>query len=82
MKYETDENNHEYWLNKDPWYNTAIYLWLHGIRFEDFITHARSNRYYLMYSLVAHDKIQPAYEDNEISIGDRSIPKNVTTEAL
>ena len=35
-----------------------------------------------MCSLVAHDKIQPAYEDDEISIGDRSIPKNATVEAL
>ena len=28
-----------------------------------------------MCSLVEHDKIQIAYEDDEISIGDRSIPK-------
>ena len=35
-----------------------------------------------MYSLVAHDKIQPAYEDDEIDIGDRSIPKDATTKAL
>ena len=35
-----------------------------------------------MCSLVAHDKIQPAYEDDESSIGDRSIPKNETTKAL
>ena len=39
--------------------------------FEYFITHARTDRYNLMCSLVAHDKIQPAYEDNESSIGDR-----------
>ena len=35
-----------------------------------------------MCSLVAHGKIQPDYEDDEISIGDRLIPKNATTEAL
>ena len=35
-----------------------------------------------MCSLVAHDKNQPAYEDDESSIGDMPIPKNVTTEAL
>ena len=35
-----------------------------------------------MCSLVSHDKIQPAYEDDEISIRDRSIPKNATTEGL
>ena len=26
MKYEIDENNHQYWLNKGPCYNTAICL--------------------------------------------------------
>ena len=39
--------------------------------FEDFITHTRTDRYNLMYSLVAHDKMQPYYEDDESSIGDR-----------
>ena len=32
--------------------------------------------------LVAHDKIQPNDEDDEISIGDRSIPKYSKTKAL
>ena len=31
MKYEMDKNNHQYWLNKGPWYNTSIYLKLHGV---------------------------------------------------
>ena len=35
-----------------------------------------------MCSLVAHDKKLPAYEYDERSIGDRIIPKHVTTEAL
>ena len=35
-----------------------------------------------MGSLVSHHKIQPDYEDDEISITDRSIPKNTTTESL
>ena len=35
-----------------------------------------------MCSLVAHDKIQPAHEDDESSIGYRPIPKNATTKAL
>ena len=31
MKYDMDENNnHQDWLNKGPWYNTAICLRLHG----------------------------------------------------
>ena len=82
MKYEMDKNNHQYWLNKGYWYNKSICLRLHGSLFEDFITHARSDRYNLMCYLVSHDKIQPAYEDDEISIGDMSILKNETTESL
>ena len=35
-----------------------------------------------MCSLVAHDKIQPDYEDDWRSIGERSITKNTTTESL
>ena len=50
--------------------------------FEEFITHARTDRYNLICYLVAHDKIQPAYEYDESSIGDRSIPKDATTKAL
>ena len=35
-----------------------------------------------MCSLVANDKIQPSYEYDESSIGDRSIPKDATTKEL
>ena len=35
-----------------------------------------------MCSLVSHDKKIPAYEYDEISIGDRLMPKHVTTETL
>ena len=62
MKYEIDENNHQDWLNKGPWYNTSICLKFHGSMFEGFITHARTDRYNFMCSLVAHYEIQPAYE--------------------
>ena len=82
IKYEMEESNHTDWLNKVPWYNTAICSRLHGSLFEDFITHARTDRYNLMCSIVSHDKKQPAYEDDESSIGYRLIPKHVTTEAL
>ena len=68
MKYNIDGNNKQYWLNKDPWYNTDICLKLHGSIFEDFITHARTDIYNFMCSLVAHDKIQPNSEDDESSI--------------
>ena len=56
MKYEIDESNHQYWFNKVPWYNTDICSRLHGSLLEDFIIHARTDRYNLMCSLVAHDK--------------------------
>ena len=82
MKYEIDKSNHQDWLNKGPWYNTDICSRLHGSLIEDFITHARTDRYNLMCYLVAHDKKIPAYEDDEISIGYRLIPKHATIEAL
>ena len=55
-KTEMDKNNHPDWLNKGPWYNTAICSRLHGILFEAFITHTITNRYNLLCSIVAHDK--------------------------
>ena len=82
MKYEIDEGNHQDWLNKNPWYNTSICSRLHGSMFEDFITHTGTDRYNILCYLVAHNKKQPAYEDEESTIGDRLIPKNVTTESL
>ena len=35
-----------------------------------------------MCSIIAHDKKQPSYEDEESSIGYRPIPINATTETL
>ena len=72
MEYEINtESNHLDWLNKGPWYNRNICSKLHGSRFEDFITQAITDRYNLMCSLVAHDRLQPDYEYDESSIGDR-----------
>ena len=82
MKYDTDVNNHQDWLNKGPWYNTPIYLKLHGSRVEYFITNARTDRYNLMCYLVDNDKLQSDYKDYESSIGDMSIPDNATTKSL
>ena len=82
MKYEIDESNHQDWLNKGRWYNTDKCSRLHGSLFEDFITHARTDRYNIMCYLVSHDKKLLSYEYFESSIGDRLIPKNVTTKAL
>ena len=63
IKYEIDESNNQYRLNKGPWYNTAICSRLRASLFEYFITHARTNRYNLICSLVLNDKTQPSYED-------------------
>ena len=82
MKYEINKNNHQDWLNKGPWYNTSICLKFYGSTFEYSIAHARTYRYDLMCSLVANNKIQPSYEDDESSIGDRSIPKFATSILL
>ena len=57
MTYEIDEINHQHWLDKGPWYYTSICSRLHGILFEDFITHARTNKYNLLCYLVAHEII-------------------------
>ena len=35
-----------------------------------------------MCSLVAHDRLQDSYQDDEISLGDKVIPKNATVKAL
>ena len=69
-------------MDKGPWYNKDIYSRFHGSLFEYFITHARTDIYNLICFLVAHDKIKPAYEDEENSIGDRLIPKHVTADVL
>ena len=55
IKYEIDKSNHQDWLNKGPWYNTAICSRLHVSMFEDFIAHARTDRYSILCYLVAHD---------------------------
>ena len=82
MEYELNETNNQDWLNNGPWYNTSICSKLHGSRFEDFITQARTDRYNLMCSLVAHDILQLDYKSKESSIGDREIPDDATIKKL
>ena len=69
-------------MNKGPRYNKNICSKLHGIKFEDFITQARTDRYNLMCSLVAHDRLEPDYKDNETSISNRAIPNDATIKTL
>ena len=82
MDYEMNKTNHQDWLNKDTWYNRSICSKLHGIRFEGFMTQARTYLYNLMCSLVAHDRLQLDYKDDEISIVDRAIPNDATIKTL
>ena len=79
MLYEIEENNHPDWLNRGPWYNISICSKLHGKLFEYFIIHAGTDRYYLTFSIIAHDQKQPSYEYEESSIGDSPITKKATT---
>ena len=71
-----------YWLNKGPWYNISICSKLHGSRFEDFITQTRTDQYNIMCSLVAKDRLQLDYKDDEISIGDREKTNDATIKTL
>ena len=49
---------------------------------EYFITQAITDRYNLICSLVAHDRLQPDYEDDVSSIGDRTIPNYAIIKTL
>ena len=82
MEYELNKTNHQYWLNKGPWYNTSICSKLHGNIFESFITQARTDQYNLMCCIVANDRLQLDYKDDEISIGDSAIPNDATIKTL
>ena len=53
---------------------------LHGIKFEDFITQARTDQDNILCSLVAHDRLQTDYKDDEISMGDIAIPNYATVK--
>ena len=81
MKYEMEKSNNPNFLNKGPWYNTSICSRLHLIMFEYFIRHERTDRYNILCYIVVHYKKQPAYEYEESIIGDRLIPKVMTTES-
>ena len=67
MKYDMEEQKHEDWLNSGPWYNKNICSRMNGSLFEDFITQARTDRYNIMWSLVAHEKESSTSSDDESS---------------
>ena len=82
MDYEMNETNNQDWLEKGPWYKRYICSKLHGSRFEDFITQARTDRYNLMCSLVAHNRLQLDYKYHERNIGDREITNDAIIKTL
>ena len=62
------------WFDTGPWHNKNICSKLYRTTFEGFITQARTDRYNIMCSLVAHDRMQDNKKYDESSIGDRVIP--------
>ena len=81
MEYEINTTiNHLDLLNKGPWYNKNICSKLHGIKFGNFFTQARTDQYNIMCSLVTHDRLEPDYKYDESSIGDRAILNDATVK--
>ena len=70
------------WFDTGPWHNKKKCSKLYGTTFEGFIKQARTDRYNIMCSLVAHDSIQDNEQDDESSPGDIEIPIDATVKAL
>ena len=60
LQYDMDEQNLE-WTTGGPWYNTYICKKLYGKLFEGFIRNWRTERYYIMCSIGAHEKDHWSY---------------------
>ena len=83
MDYDNFTNSKKIdWFKTGPWQNKNICSKLYGTAFEGFIKQARTDRYNIMCSLVAHDSMQDNKQDDESSIGDRVIPNDATVKAL
>ena len=81
MEYDNSTNRKKLeWFDTGPRYNKNICSKLNGIKFEDFITQARTDQYNIMCSLVAHYRLQDDYQDVESSISDRAIPNDATVK--
>ena len=63
MRYDINENNHSYCLNKGPRYNTDRCSKLHGTMFYYFIRNDRTEGCNIMCSMTAHNKLQYKYVD-------------------
>ena len=67
MNYDNFTNSKKLeWFDTGPWYNKNICSKLHIINVEYFITQARTYRYNIMRSLVAHDRLQENKTDDKI----------------
>ena len=52
------------WFDTGPWQHKNICYKLYGTTFESFIKQARTDRYNIMCSLVAHDRLQDNEQDD------------------
>ena len=66
MEYDNFTNSKKLdWFDTGPWHNKNICSKLYGTTFEGFITQSRTDRYNIMCSLVAHDRMQENKPDDE-----------------
>ena len=82
MDYDNFTNGKKNWFDTGPWHTKNICSKLYGTTFEDFITQARTDRYNIMCSLVAHDRLQEKKPYYESIIGNRVIPNDATVKSL
>ena len=68
------------WITRGPLYNTSICKKVHGKMFEEFIRNSRTDRYNFKCYIDAHEKNNPAVNDDGSIGGGYPIPLNSTTE--
>ena len=59
LKYDMNKN-HSDWMIGGPWYKKPICKKLYGNMFEEFIINTKSDRYNIMCSIDAHEKLNPS----------------------
>ena len=70
------------WFDTGLQYKKKMSSKLYGTTFEYFITQAKTDRYNITCSLVAHDRLHENKTDYESSIGDIVIPNDATVKAI
>ena len=81
LEHDIDKYNPD-WLPNGPWYNTCICTELNGRVFEKYTRNAITDRYNIMCSIYEHKTKKSSYVDRGSSGDGKSIPSNLTTEAL